>query len=215
MPIKLIVARNLAELRKARGLTQSELAERFNYSDKSISKWEHGDTLPDIEVLKQLCDFYGVTLDYLVTDNPELQEGMIQEEARVANKWTIVGLAVMVVWLIAIMAFITGQVVFGEAKWNSFGWICFLWGAPATFIIMLIFNAIWGKTAWRPILVIALTWTAITSVYITLGLFVSDGAGWSLWPIFLIGAPLTVAAVLWNLVLKKPKKTKRNDQSSK
>ena len=212
MPIKLIVARNLAELRKARGLTQSELAEHFNYSDKSISKWEHGDTLPDIEVLKQLCDFYGVTLDYLVTEDPEMKASLIKTETRVANKWSIVALSVVAVWLVAIVAFITGQVFMGEEKWASFGWITFLWAAPAMFIVMLVFNGLWGKSSWRSILAICMTWSSLACIYITLGLFVSSGAGWKLWPIFLIGVPLTIASILWDFVLVKPRKKKKDSK---
>lgn len=63
--LKEIVGENLTELRKNKKLTQFELAEQLNYSDKSISKWENGDNLPDLETLNELCNFYGVTLDYL------------------------------------------------------------------------------------------------------------------------------------------------------
>lgn len=206
MPIKLIVAHNLAELRKARGLTQSELAQRFNYSDKSISKWEHGDTMPDIEVLKQLCDFYGVTLDYLVTEDANAQEALAKPQGRVANKWTIVGLAVMAVWLLATVGYVMGQVLLDDARWAEIGWICFLWGTPAMFTVMLVFNGIWGKSLWRTILSICMIWSTIACIYVTLGLFVANGAGWRLWPLFLIGAPLTVASILWDHVLAKPKK---------
>lgn len=208
MPIKLIVARNLAELRKSRGLTQSELAERFHYSDKSISKWEHGDTMPDIEVLKQLCDFYGVTLDYLVTEDSTVKANMINTPARVANKWIITALSVSAIWLIGIVFFVMGLVLAGEEAWQPVGWICFLWSVPASFIVMLVFNGIWGKTSWRTILAIGLVWTLITSIYVTLGLFVAEGSGWKLWPLFLIGIPLTIASILWNHVLYKPTKIK-------
>ena len=62
---------NLACYRRRAGLTQLELAEKLNYSDKSVSKWERGESLPDIAVLKEIADLFGVTLDYLVgrTDN--------------------------------------------------------------------------------------------------------------------------------------------------
>ena len=62
--LKTVVGKNLASLRKQAKLTQIELAEKFNYSDKAVSKWEQGATLPDLETLKQLSDFYGVTIDY-------------------------------------------------------------------------------------------------------------------------------------------------------
>ena len=66
--IKQIIAKNLANLRKNKKITQTELAEQFGYSDKAISKWENGDTLPDIQTLYQLCEFYNVTLDFLVSE---------------------------------------------------------------------------------------------------------------------------------------------------
>ena len=58
-----LLAKNLVYYRKASGLTQLELAEKFNYSDKSISKWERGEGFPDVFVLKSLADFYGITVD--------------------------------------------------------------------------------------------------------------------------------------------------------
>ena len=205
MPTKLIVARNLAALRKARGLTQGELAEKFNYTDKSISKWEHGETMPDIEVLKQLCDFYGVTLDYLVTEDENAQKKMLKPNERKANKLIIAFLSVSAAWLLGVVAYVAGQVIMGTAAWTRAGWICFIWPLPASFIIALVFNGIWGNSKWRSIFSILLTWTAITAIYLTLGLFVENGAGWKLWPLFLIGVPLTIASILWNHVLVRPK----------
>ena len=204
MSIKLTVAHNLAALRKQAGLTQGELAEKFNYSDKSISKWEHGDTMPDIEVLKDLCDFYGVTLDYLVTEDERAKAKMTKHVERVANKWVIAALSVMVVWLLAIFAFVLGQVIAGHETWDSKGWICFLYAVPASATVLLIFNSIWGKPLWRAILIIVLTWTLLTAFYLSFGLFMKNGSGWSLWPIFLIGIPCTIAAILWNHVIIKP-----------
>ncbi len=204
MSIKLIVAHNLAALRKQAGLTQGELAEKFNYSDKSISKWEHGDTLPDIEVLKDLCDFYGVTLDYLVTEDTRAQAKMTKRRERVANKWVIVALSVMVVWFVAIFAYVLGQVVLGRDAWAPTGWVCFLYAVPVSAIIMLVFNSLWGRALWRAILIITISWTGLASIYITLGLFMPDYTGWSLWPIFLTGIPLTIAAILWNHLIVHP-----------
>ena len=65
--IKRVIADNIALLRKGSGMTQIELAEKLNYSDKAISKWERGESVPDISVLKQIADMYGVTVDYLIT----------------------------------------------------------------------------------------------------------------------------------------------------
>ena len=204
MLTKLVVAHNLAELRKSRGLTQSELAAKFSYSDKSVSKWEHGETLPDIDVLKSLCDFYGVTLDYLVTEHGALERKKAKrKKEHVANKWTIVGLSVSAVWLVAILFYVMGQIFVGES-WPNRGWITYIWAVPGSLIVMLVFNGIWGKPSWRTWLAVWLTWTAISCIYITLGLFLPDDNGWQLWPIFLIGVPLTVASFLWQHIVSKP-----------
>ena len=73
LPTKLIVAKNLANLRKREGLTQAELAEKLDYTDKSISKWEHAETMPDIDILKRLADFYHVSLDYFVEEHIDVK----------------------------------------------------------------------------------------------------------------------------------------------
>lgn len=63
------VANNLAELRKKKNWTQAELAGRINYSDKTVSKWERGEALPDLRVLKQMSELFGVDLEYFVTEH--------------------------------------------------------------------------------------------------------------------------------------------------
>ena len=61
------LAANLAELRKEENLTQAEFAAQFNYSDKAVSKWERGDSLPDVVMLKTIADLYGMRVDDLLT----------------------------------------------------------------------------------------------------------------------------------------------------
>ena len=78
--LKLVIAKNIAALRTARGMTQIELAEKLNYSDKAVSKWERGESIPDVLVLKQIADMHGVTVDYLLTDVHEEQEPIAVEE---------------------------------------------------------------------------------------------------------------------------------------
>ena len=66
--LKFIIAKNIQALRQEKGMTQVELAEKLNYSDKSVSKWERGESLPDITVLKGIADLFEVSLDYLTED---------------------------------------------------------------------------------------------------------------------------------------------------
>ena len=68
------VANNLAELRKKKNWTQAELAVRINYSDKTVSKWERGEALPDLRVLKRMSELFGVDLEYFVTEHEAIAQ---------------------------------------------------------------------------------------------------------------------------------------------
>jgi transcriptional regulator with XRE-family HTH domain len=74
---KRIIANNITELRKAVPLTQAELAEKLNYSDKAVSKWERGESIPDVIVLKQIAELFGVTVDYLLEDVHPLKSTVV------------------------------------------------------------------------------------------------------------------------------------------
>ena len=65
--LKLVTAGNLIQLRTSRGMTQAELGALLNYSDKTISKWERGEAIPDAYVLTQLAEIFGVTVDALLS----------------------------------------------------------------------------------------------------------------------------------------------------
>ena len=110
--VKMIVAKNLIELRKRKNFTQGELAEMLNYSDKTISKWENGDSLPDISVLASLAEIYGITLDDLIHENAAEKVADKAEEKKALeryNQWIILSLSVVVVFLIATLIFVEGE----------------------------------------------------------------------------------------------------------
>lgn len=60
----------LRELRKERGLTLMQLAKHFNMSHSTLSKYETGHRKPDMEMLKKLSDYFGVSVDYLIGESP-------------------------------------------------------------------------------------------------------------------------------------------------
>ena len=123
-----IVAQNLTELRKAQKWTQAELAEKLNYSDKSVSKWERGDALPDLKVLKQMADLFEVTLDYFVTENAAAEREKF--EAPKSERGFRIGvelLAVCVVWLVGVSAFIFCSTYVQLRD----PWLALIWAVPA------------------------------------------------------------------------------------
>ncbi|MDE5630176.1 MAG: helix-turn-helix domain-containing protein, partial [Bacilli bacterium] len=57
------IGKLIAECRKGKKLTQKELAEKLGVSDKSVSKWENGNCLPDVSLYMELCNVLGITLN--------------------------------------------------------------------------------------------------------------------------------------------------------
>ncbi len=96
-------ARNLAFYRKASGKTQLELANELNYSDKSVSKWERGEGLPDLEVTAQIAELLGVNVSDLIADKVKRRILITR------NKALITFLSVGLVWLVAAILFFIFQ----------------------------------------------------------------------------------------------------------
>lgn len=186
--IKKIIAKNLADLRKMNNLKQTELAEKLQYSDKAISKWEQGETLPDIETLFKICEIYGVTLDYLTQeDNNEEKKKYLQSKKFNSNNQKIItALAVSLVWLISTICYVYSNIFF-----HHFYWQIFIWSFPASTIILIIFNSIWGKRKYIFALLSVLVWSLLVAMYLQL-------LNLNLWPIFLLGIPIEIAIILWS-----------------
>ena len=111
--INLTVAKNLSDLRKQNKLTQLEVAEKLNYSDKAVSKWEQGESLPGIEVLYRLSRLYGVSLDYLVGDERAPEPKAVQPTVR-SRRRIITLLSVLAVWLTSTILYIAFDISLGK-----------------------------------------------------------------------------------------------------
>ncbi len=70
----------ISEMRKARKMTQKELAQALDITDKAVSKWERGLSYPDISLLARLADLLGVTVSELLGGEKEDSEPAVQEE---------------------------------------------------------------------------------------------------------------------------------------
>lgn len=187
--IKQIIAQNLVELRKRKKYTQLDLANELQYSDKSISKWEKGDSLPDIEVLYQICELYGVSLDYLTHEGTyDEKKEFIKKESYSRNKLIIVGLIESLIWFVCILLFSYGLVYLKKNYWPVL-----IWGFPLSFLILLIFNSLWGRRKWKFGIIPCLIWSIIAAIFLQF-LYL----GQNTWPIFLLGIPPQIAIILWS-----------------
>lgn len=198
--LKIIVGRNLSALRKRHKLTQLELAEKMNYTDKAVSKWEQGSTLPDLETLKELCDFYGVTLDYLTDKNNILSPRYDSTKQKVVfvNHIIITCLLGAIVWMGATIAFIY-PLIFLHAK--SSYWPIFIWAVPASAIVMQFGNFLYFKRKIVTLIAVSiLIWSTLTCIFIHFMFFSNQGS--NLWPIFILGIPMQVIIVLWFVIRK-------------
>lgn len=186
--LKQTIANNLIYLRKKNNFTQLELAEKLEYSDKSISKWEHAETLPDIEVLSKLASLYNVTLDYLVSNktNEEREKLFTKKNQNKQNKIIITLLAISFIWLLATIIF-----VYSSITDTSKFWQIYLWAVPASCIVLMYFNKIWGKRIFSFYIMSVLIWSLLTCFYIQF-------LKYNMFPLFLIGIPIQIAIILWS-----------------
>ncbi len=196
--IKQIVAKNITDLRKAAGVTQLELAEKLNYSDKAVSKWERGESLPDVAVLKQIADLFSVSMDYLVTEDhsSEVHERAHYQGRELRNRKMITGISILLVWLAATIVFVVIDIVLGTSAKN---WIIFLYGIPFSMVICLIFNTLWFNPRRNFLFVSVLMWSILLVIHISLLL-----VGFNIWIIYILGIPGQAIILMWSgLKLKK------------
>lgn len=187
--IKTTVASNLIALRKSKGLTQADVANALNYSDKSVSKWEHADSLPDISILSALADMYGVTLDYLTHEDAEEQLAYVNGKHKPdrERQLTIEILAVTIILLCSTVAFVYGY-CFREVQYVF--WQAYLWAIPASSIMLLYFNRVWHKNILASIILKSiLLWSLLLCIYLQF-------FDYKLWMIFIIGVPIEAIFIL-------------------
>ena len=193
--IKVVIGKNLAELRKRKKYTQLDLANILGYSDKAISKWEKGDSLPDIEVLYNICNLYGVTLDYLTHEGnyKDKKEFLSNKKRYTRNKKIITCLSFITIWFIAVTLFIS-LMLYNDIVY----WPIFTWSLPLTCIILLVFNCIWGQKTLRFVIISGLVWTLIAGSFLQ---FIYYDV--NIWPVFLVGIPSQIAVILWSGLKKR------------
>lgn len=200
--LKNLIGKNIAAYRKQAGLTQAGLAEKLNYSDKAVSKWERGESVPDVMTLVQLAEQFEITVNELVADpdvlpgdNPgNLEKAMTQvsEKAlkRKANKNIILGLSSILVWFVALLVF----VIFSSFEFlDKYSCLLFFYAIPANAIVALSLRSAWRDFRWNKMLISAIMWGSLLSIHISLLVFLK----FNMWKIYLLGIPGQIAIFLW------------------
>lgn len=189
MDIKENIAQNIIKYRKALKITQAELAEKLNYSDKAVSKWERAESVPDVYVLHQIALIFGITVDTLISPPKEEKPSILKQIGKIRFTKGVISTAI--VWLIAIIGF-----VFLDAILPVFSatWLLFIYAITNTFLILFIMTSVWGKTFWNMIFVSIFCWMLLTSIYLTLKIYLPNPPE-KLWELLLIGVPLQIILV--------------------
>ena len=230
--LKQIFAANLQSLRQARGMTQTDLGEQLNYSDKAVSKWERGESIPDASVLKQISSIFGITLDNLLTDHTNETEPyweknleeqaakemrrhkkpaaeMTPEEKALEDKKhrRITFVAIAGVWVAVILAMI---IVWGiEDAFTKPVWMIPVYGAAGTCLLVVIFHSIWGR--YKPVLlwisISLFVLSVLTAIYLQ---FLPR----NFWMLFLIMIPVEILlfAIFRLSILKWPFKGRKDSE---
>ena len=193
-----LLAKNLAYYRKASGLTQLELAEKFNYSDKSVSKWERGEGFPDIFVLKSLADFYGITVDdFYQVEHTAVN--MTQGKKRKQIFLTL--LSIGIAWLVSTAAFFFLDTLLNKNLAFK-PWLCFIYAILATGIIWLVWEFIYHNRLRRMFAASLIIWSAALSIFLTFYVIMNL----PLPLLFVVAVPLQLLEILWYLFRMKKKK---------
>lgn len=195
--LKSRVGTNIARLRRERGMTQAELAEQINYSDKAVSKWERAESLPDVLTLLNLAEQLGTDLNTLtgLTAEPRAEAAPAPEQPpekksprRTADRGMIQKLSSILVWVVALFLYMV---------LDAFGvkhlWLLFVVAVPANAIVLLSLRAAWKLYGLNRILISVIMWGFLMTFYLLL-LVAGKVNVWRILPMGLLGQ---AAIILW------------------
>lgn len=190
--IKQIITDNLISLRKAHNLTQQDVANYLNYTDKAVSRWETGESLPDISILQKLAEYYGVDFNYLISTHSE----PITPEAPSASH---IKVAIFLLFAVCCFTLATIAYVYSIVINNSYYWVAFIWALPASFFIGFLLSSRWWNRVLTAAFLSASVWSLILSIYLQLIFWQTT----DVWALFLLGVPIQLIIILLLYIKKK------------
>ncbi len=157
--LKAIFASNLINLRTQSNMTQVELAKKINYSDKSISKWERAESIPDVSVVKNIADLFNVSVDFLINSHDEFK---LKNNEKKFNTSTVISLSMLGIWTLAMLIFVIFWIIGTKV------WMTFFAAAPVSLITLLVLNSIWNNKKYNMLIVLGILLSTFVVIYIAL-----------------------------------------------
>lgn len=195
--LKYTTASNIINLRQKAGMTQSELAALINYSDKSVSKWERAEAVPDAYVLKKMSEIFGVTVDYLLSPHDGWDQDPRQKKPAYSNQ-VIILLSVTGVWMLALILFISLWLL------GNLVWIIFIYAILFSMLVLLVLNSVLEQGRHNYFIISALLLSVVASLYFSFLYFGKQ----NYWQLFLLLAPAWIVVYLASRLRKWPDKEK-------
>lgn len=181
--LKYNVAQNIYYLRTINHMTQSELGEKLNYSDKAISKWERAEGMPDAYVLHRISELFGVSVDYLINEHNEQDKKIEAKPAKDLKRL----IATIVLWGIIAVAILLMVVLYLTT--DNFYWQIIIYSLPVTFIVQIVLSCVWWRGRGSFLFASLLIWAILGIVYVAL-------LRYNFWEIFFIGIPVQIIVFL-------------------
>lgn len=205
--LKKIIADNLIYYRKQKGLTQLDIAEKLNYSDKAVSKWERAEAIPDVFILKQLADLYGIKLDDLLSTDKKKREKLVKTSAQKARmiRAFVPAISCLFVWFLATLVYILPAIIIPEVTKT---WLIFIYALVINCILFVVFSCIWGKNLSRSLSISALIWTLLVAICLTINTE-------KIWLLLIVGVPLEIITLFSFGFLKIIKDRDKRDREAK
>lgn len=186
--LKDIIAANLVRLRQSANLTQLQLAEMLNYSDKAVSKWERGESIPDLRVLIRLAALYHITLDDIVSEQPEK---VVKPRLNLKKKHLLITLlSAGLVWVIATGVFM----ILFYTPVSRYAFLCYVVAPVFTFVVFTVFASIWGGKFTTLLSCSGIVWSIAALVHVCMYLF---ARAIPIWPFYVVAAAIQIMLVLW------------------
>ena len=191
--LKEVIAANLVHLRQEAGLTQLQLAELLNYSDKAVSKWERGESVPDLRVLIKLADLYHISLDDIVRTKPEKR---LMPRLNLQKKHVLITL--LSVGLVGVIATAVFMIFFYITPLRNYAYLSYVCAPLVASVVFTVFSALWYRRLTLAIAASLVLWSIILIIHVFLRLFTSI----PVWPFYLVAGGMQILIAGW-FVLRK------------
>lgn len=202
--LKEIIAANLIRLRQEVGLTQAQLAEKLNYTDKAVSKWERGESIPDLRVLIQLAEIYNITVDDIVREKKAEE---VKPKLNLFHKRLLITLlSFALVWVVATGVF---MILYCIPAVRSRAYLSFVIAPLVSTVVLVVFSSLWGRRITTALAASAVVWSVMLIVHVFLSVYAPKT---SIWPFYLVAAGVQVLVAGWFVLRKLYKPNRKREE---